>query len=566
AECADADPVSLVDDLRVIFVVGQTETFDLPFDLGMDGVPLRLAGSLESGVNWHYIVDLGLSKTEGPYIGVADPGLAGGPIRDDVELGIGATIGLGDAPAECPGLDGSPVGGGDWSTTDCLSGQLAFLEVKVADNVNTPTALSLTAGIDVTNGTEDTLGVNNAGDVSLEPDLTVDANVDLAFRTGIVGGQSAGFPSVVGQFGLDWGFGLNSGNRDLQITFDQLHLDVGPLIESFLDPILKEVRRFTGPFQPVIDTLTAPIPVVSDLAELVGQPPVTLLGLMELISGNDLSLIQSIAAFISFVNNAPTGGGYFSLGELGGGSFDVDPVGGRTAQGPTSAAALVQNPDAFDGSLLSQPLDDSDIDDLASTPTASTKANLPGTFGVPGLTFPFLDNPSQIFGLLMGQDITLVRYDFGPLEASAGFSYNFPPIMVGPVPIAIGVGGSVTVRGRFAVGYDTSGLRKVLSGASGVYLFDGIFIDDLDANGVDVPEISFIGEVYAQAGVSVVIATAGIVAGLRITVDLNLDDSPEPDGKLRIEEIFNKLQNPLCLFDVSGKLEAFIKAFVELNL
>ena len=185
---------------------------------------------------------------------------------------------------------------------------------------------------------------------------------------------------------------------------------------------------------------------------------------------------------------------------------------------------------------------------------------------MPGLTFPFLDNPSQIFGLLMGQDITLVRYDFGPLEASAGFSYNFPPIMIGPVPIAIGVGGSVTVRGRFAVGYDTSGLRKVLSGGSGMYLFDGIFIDDLDVNGVDVPEISFIGEVYAQAAVSVGIASAGIVAGLRITVDLNLNDSPEPDGKLRIEEIFNKLQNPICLFDISGKLEAFIKAFVELNL
>ena len=152
------------------------------------------------------------------------------------------------------------------------------------------------------------------------------------------------------------------------------------------------------------------------------------------------------------------------------------------------------------------------------------------------------------------------------MKASAGFSYNFPPIMVGPVPITIGVGGSVTVKGRFAVGYDTSGLRKVLSGGSGTYLFDGIFVDDLDINGVDVPEVSFIGEVYTQAAVTVVIASAGIVAGLRITVDLNLNDSPEPDGKLRIEEIFNKLQNPICLFDVSGKLEAFIKAFVELNL
>ena len=83
----------------------------------------------------------------------------------------------------------------------------------------------------------------------------------------------------------------------------------------------------------------------------------------------------------------------------------------------------------------------------AAKPAPVTKAALPGTFGVPGLTFPFIDNPSSIFGLMMGQDITLVRYDIGPLQATAGFSYNFPPIMVGPIPIAIGVGGSVTVNG-----------------------------------------------------------------------------------------------------------------------
>lgn len=565
--CAQSDVGSTlaVNDLRVIFGLGQEADYELPFDLGMDGVPLSLSGSLAPRVTWNFVIDLGLSRTEGPYIGVSDPG---GNVRPDEELTLTAGVGLGATPnpAEgCPNLAGSPITG-NWSTDRCIDGQIAFLEVKVADNPDNPTSLNITTGLDITNGTSSTLGFNNAGDVSLEPVLSVDANVDLAFRTGIVGGQAAGFPSVVGHFSLEYSFDVGEGASALPaITFDQLHLDVGPLIDNFLDPILKEVRRFTGPFQPVIDTLTAPIPVVSDLAELVGQDPVTLLGLMELISGNDLSMIQSIAAFITFVNNAPTGGGYFALGGSGGGSFDVNPAGSRDAHGPTNAASLVQNADAAAQSLLSQGLPYSDIDVKAAMPTASTKANLPGTFGVPGLTFPFLDNPSQIFGLLMGQDITLVRYDFGPLEASAGFSYNFPPIMVGPVPIAIGVGGSVTVRGRFAVGYDTSGLRKVLSGASGVYLFDGIFIDDLDVNGVDVPEISFIGEVYAQAGVTIGIATAGIVAGLRITVDLNLDDSPEPDGKLRIEEIFNKLQNPICLFDVSGKLEAFIKAFVELE-
>ena len=576
-DCGGCEPNAaastlLITDIRVIFGVGQT-AFDteLPFDLGMDGVPLRLAGSLAPHVDWNFVVDLGLSKTSVPTSASATRAATCVPPRNwRCTLASDSVQRRRSAPTS-PRLRSTATG----RPTNCLGGQIAFLGINVADNDDNPTSLDLTAGLDLSNGDESTIGFGNAGDVSLEPVLKVEANVDLAFRTGIVGTQAAGFPSVVGHVGLEWAFGFVGGddtdNAELAVTFDQLYLDVGPLVDNFLDPILSEIRRFTGPFQPIIDTLTAPIPVVSDLAEMVGQPPVTLLGLMEVISGNDLTLIQSIAAFITFINNPAVGDGYFPLGAgNGGGSFGVNKAGARKAQGPTDAAKLVENA-SQSASLLTKSQtgatgDPNSMKTKAATAAPATKANLPGTFGVPGLTFPFLDNPSQIFGLMMGQDITLVRYDFGPMKASAGFSYNFPPIMVGPVPIAIGVGGSVTVKGRFAVGYDTSGLRKVLSGGSGMYLFDGIFVDDLDINGVDVPEVSFIGEVYAQAAVTVVIASAGIVAGLRITVDLNLNDSPEPDGKLRIEEIFNKLQNPICLFDVSGKLEAFIKAFVELNL
>ena len=250
---------------------------------------------------------------------------------------------------------------------------------------------------------------------------------------------------------------------------------------------------------------------------------------MEVISGNDLSLIQSLAGFISFINDPKVAQGYIPLGGLGAGSFKVDPAGARSAQSPADAGKLVKQAVASASSLFGATpttetggTTNSNLGTKATNTTpVPTKAKLPGTFGVPGLTFPFMDNPSQIFNLLMGQDITLVRYDVGPLQATAGFSYNFPPILIGPVPVAIGVGGSVTVKGRFVIGYDTSGLRKVLAGGSGVYLFDGIFLDDLDANGVDVPEVSFIGEVRAQAGVSIGIASAGIVAGLRITADLN---------------------------------------------
>ena len=61
------------------------------------------------------------------------------------------------------------------------------------------------------------------------------------------------------------------------------------------------------------------------------------------------------------------------------------------------------------------------------------------------------------------------------------------------------------------------------------------------------------------------IISAGVEGGLRLTVDLNLDD-PNADGKLRIEEIADELANPICLFDVEGKLRAFLAAYFKLDL
>ena len=185
---------------------------------------------------------------------------------------------------------------------------------------------------------------------------------------------------------------------------------------------------------------------------------------------------------------------------------------------------------------------------------------------MPGLSFPFLEDASQIFGLLVGRDATLIRWDAGTLKASAGISYDFGPIMVGPVPITITLGGEIGVEGRFAIGYDTSGIRKLLDGGSGVALFDGIFIDDLDAQGNDVPEIVFRGRVFAGASVDLVIISAGVRGGIELTFTLDLDDRPDPDGKLRIEEIVDKLANPICLFEVGGKIEAFLEAFVKIDL
>lgn len=508
------------------------------------------------------------------------------------ELNLTAELGFGQASSgtcatDPDALPGSPAGlvglfsvdGTGTGQGKCLQAKVAFLTATVRDKISgdtctsnpagladgeDPTTLCLTAFLDVTSsGSDPRITLSNLGDADLTLGFDAKANVDVRFRTGI--GTGADFPGVVGKFHLYWGFSGSTeaplDSTNLAISFDALHLDAGAFVNRFLGPMVKGIQNVTKPLQPVIETLQAEVPIVSDLSKLVGEGPVTFLDLLEVVAGNDLSMVRSILQLVRFVNNLPADstGLLIPLGNSPG-SFTVSKTRALGAQPtPDQAGAGIQN--AVAGTNLTNQLTT-----LGSNTPADECEGRASTFGVCGLSFPFLANATQIFGVLMGQDVTLIHYDAGTMRASAGFGYCFPPLLIGPVPVEICLGGSFSVEGRFAMGYDTSGIRKALEGGSGVALLDGIFIDDYNAAGEEVPEITFRGTVYAEGAVTVAIISVGIRGEIILTTNLDLDDRPNPDGKLRIEEIINRLNNPICLFVVSGQIDAALSAFVEIDL
>ncbi|HEX6290153.1 MAG TPA: calcium-binding protein [Herpetosiphonaceae bacterium] len=569
--CRDnVDKVTDIDDVRITVKIGQGFEKQLPFDIGLAGLPLRSAGNLKSSGGWSLLLDFGLNRNVGPYL------VAGGEGHgNDPELNLGVEVGMGDAPQACAGdqlpsdPNSGPAGLRGFSPTRCIVGQLGFLHVTLRDGANgdgqantndDPTRLALTTSLDLRTTKPDqrlSLGELFDDGTSLKLGVRAEANVDLRIRTGFTEGSD--LPSVLGTFHLKWDLTLGESSQLSQLRFGNLHLDVGSFVSRFLEPLATNIRKVTSPLQPVIDTVRAPLPVLSDLAKLVGQDPISLYSLMK-AQGYDTQMIDSIISLIEFINkdlpNLKTDNLLIPLGSLGG-AFDVnkdlaqgDPVGSERAD------ALVTNPDSTTDIL-------SKIEQGSGTLSVSSSD---GAFGVKGLSFPFLSDSKQIFGLLMGKDVTIVRYEPGTLRASAGVSYTFGPIMIGPVPVSITISGSATIEGRIAIGYDTSGIRQVIQGGSGDRLLDGIFIDDLDAKGVDVPEIKLIGLVSAAAGVDLGLVAAGVDGGIQLTVGMNLNDSPNPDGKLRIDEVVEKIKNPVCLFDISGKLEAFLGAFVRIGI
>ncbi len=194
--------------------------------------------------------------------------------------------------------------------------------------------------------------------------------------------------------------------------------------------------------------------------------------------------------------------------------------------------------------------------------------NLQGAKG--SFSFPFLTQPSQAFQLLLGGDADLFRYDAPPLGVDFSYSQFFP---VPPIPIlGAEIAGRIYAVADFEFGMDTSGFHKFEQTGNALDIFDGFFIADVNENGVDVPEVRLGGSLTAGAKLELLIASAGVRGGVFANVNFNLHDIPDPetgltDGKIRAGEIARNLQlGPIHIFDVSGKVDAGLVAFVDVNL
>ena len=77
--CADGEQITAIDDFRITVKLGQSLNKNVPFDLGLDGVPLSLQGGLKAGVGWSLLLDFGLSR-DGPYLVKSGPQSVTGPL------------------------------------------------------------------------------------------------------------------------------------------------------------------------------------------------------------------------------------------------------------------------------------------------------------------------------------------------------------------------------------------------------------------------------------------------------------------------------------------------------
>ncbi|MES2098682.1 MAG: LEPR-XLL domain-containing protein [Pseudomonadota bacterium] len=578
-------------DYRWLFRLGGSAdpTIPLDFDLGIPGLSFDIYGGLDVTLDWDLALGLGLSLEDGAYIWIGDQRATGA--TDDAELSLTLDVAL--------------------QANTGLKGELGFLQLTMENSTLDPqgdlegdgTHLTGSFSVDLRNsadGADSKLSFSELGSIDAVVEISAEAEVNLKitaeFSESIVPASIAAvLPKLEGRFVLDWeaidvlGNDFDFGESLQFVGFRDVGLDMGSFINDFLGPFVEKVAEVTEPLQPIIDVITAPIPVLSDLA---GQP-VTLVDIAGMTGYVEPAMIYAIADIISFVNRIADASQFGSL-LLPIGDFVLLDKGaaGDYLSGATlmTAGYNVAGDSKFDKANLSGFLGSTvgALDDFATllgaadTGGDASKAKTKELVGSlagggeavsSGFSFPLFDNPALAFGLLMGKDIPLVEYDLAPFGMEFTYVQKFP--IWGPLFARISGSAGLTID--LAFGYDTAGVREFADGgfSNPLDLLGGLYVNDTDGpggTGTDVPELILKGEIFAGAEINLGVASAGVEGGIILTVNFDLYD-PDGDGKVRVDELLGNFLYefnygtpalaPLAIFDVFGDVSAQLRAFIE---
>ncbi len=350
----------------------------------------------------------------------------------------------------------------------------------------------------------------------------------------------------------------DSSATEPSVALDNITLNFGSFFASLLGPILQDVNAILGPIQPILDFLNGPVPVLSDLSEEVGLGELKWDQLLELaaslVAGADfdsdafneaVSVLATIVDLAKDVDNFAADGTGINFGNY---SFDS----GFDLR--TSTSSLNTTPLGNIGTQTDsngQPVTASDIqnqisnDPMTTTDPSTGKSVSSGGLlssleQETGLDFPLLDNPLQIVQLIMGQNVTLVKWTMPTISIDVPIDIPLASIPVGPFDVTVLFTGDVGITFNGTVGLDTSGLK------SGKGLLAGLFF------GTTQPLLDVDVSVGAGVEVGVYIVSVGLDMQFGSNLAFGFADLNH-NGMVYLNQITSE-----CAFEESG--DVFVKA------
>jgi hypothetical protein len=532
------DTSQLPSAVRFNIHLGQTYTVggSTAFDIGLPGLGLTVNNAgVQVQLGWDFYLGFGVTRSSGFYYDTSR--------RNPLSVSLTATI---------PGLS--------------AMGQLLLLNVGLQDNPMNPSMFVGQFAVDIRDPRNS--GQLTFGDITapgfrvsqiISGVLSGNADVHLKLRVDF---GSANFPSLQTDFDMHWGFmasptGVSLATFGMRPTFSfsNVSLDLGSFFSRFVSPILSQIQGAIAPISDsahgydVIGLLDRDLPVLSDLTP---GGHVSFLSLLSRTNPNLALFLQAVRDVVRLINSIPTNVGTILINF---GSFDLSNLpdirtlgrGGLLGRTPNITAGMP-------GSL------DQQLQNIGTTQAMQSRMFMSrlGTEPGGGISFPFFTNPGQLFGVLLGQNVTLFTWDLPTLTAGLSYSQYFP--IPGIQFLGVRISGSITISAHLKFGFDTYGFTRYAQTHNLLDVFEGFYID---------PTASYIrvqGRLAAAGELNVVVASAGVEGGITATVNVGLRD-PEGMGKVRPHVLIAEaMQSPLCIFTVSGEVTASLSAYVSVGV
>ncbi|MGB2819354.1 MAG: hypothetical protein WBF17_00130, partial [Phycisphaerae bacterium] len=520
--------------------------FEIPFDLdlGIPALGLDVRGEVSARVGFEFLFGFGVSRLDGVYFDVSDP--------EDMSVFFEVSLDSLDATGELLflQLDAETLDPGDLTAEQLArtNGVVNAFHGAFSLDVTDPGTVAADGKMTLA----ELASVGSFADV-VTAKLTADASIHLGLLASL--GGDTNFPSVSANFHMYWGFG-DTTEFDLvapAIEFTDIHLNIGEFFSGLFGETLSVLNDIIDPVRPIIDALTAPIPLISDLA----GTPISLVDIARLFGYGDVAdYVEAVDTIADLLDVGGMGSDLWI--DLGGFSLDGynavtdDPTGYDLSSATPDATASGFDLGGAIGGLGDGGL--SSYFDSANHLNSGAKSDR--------LQFPFLSNPFSVLGLLMGQNMVIVTYDMPKFEIDFTYSQSFP--IIGPLMARLT--GRIGAWVDVAIGYDTEGFRRFAESGDAGDIFHGFFISDganPDGSGEDVPEAQLYGSITASAELNLGIASDGAGGGVYASIDFNLHDN-DGDGRVRADELWkNFLLGGIWVFDIGGKIELGLEAYVK---
>ena len=392
--------------------------------------------------------------------------------------------------------------------------------------------------------------------------LTGDAKVNLAVELSV-----SSFPSFAFNLQVHWPFTLGNLDGDRPtVAFNDVQIDMGSFFQNLITPLMQQVHSTLDPIRPIEQALTKPLPVLSDLGINV-----SLYDIAKVVAGQlgvNLDFIDKFVAAYDTLYNLSTPANIPILAPqtliVDYGSFDLGSADPRSpAFDPTT---ITPNVTATKPSTKSQIQSNAQVTAYIYDSQNGLEGSKLGT-----LQLPALDDPVTIFRTMLLQTVTLFQYSPPPLDTTgAGHYHLFHLDQTFPIlgPVGVRLHGDIDAHASLTVGYDTYGLANY--GKPNPILYaPRPTIDALDGIFVNQAQASLTGSFAADLSFSIPLFEFFVGGGVSASVNFNLHPAPiVPPLPVRFTQLVQEFTTggPLCLFNISGKLDGFLEAGVKIGI